>query len=268
MPYRSGAQGMIGKSGRGKTLVFISYSSAQKDIADELHKHLERCGISAFFSEVDIPPGAAWRSNIRENMDECEYFVMILTGDYRRSLFADQEFGMAHMGKKEMRIIKFDEMMPYGFMEEYQHIKKEDVETDNKIDMCKLIEMIFSYDKDYIINYYISALENPRGSFDSVRFYNKKLETLNPDLTKEQINQIAKAYVSNCQLHQAVGIDYIVSLISDSESKIDEKYCEKLKVGFVCNKQFKSHKVESIIKMSAAEIMSRYEEADLGLLGY
>lgn len=258
---------MIGKSGEGKTLVFISYSSAQKKIADELHKHLEWCGISTFFSEVDILPGAPWRNNIRENIDDCKYFVVILTSDYHRSLFADQEFGMAHMQGKEMRIIKFDDTKPYGFMDQYQHIKKHDVETGNTIDICKLIENIFPNNGDYITNYYLSALQNSE-SFDVTRFYNKKLEELNPKLTNVQLNQIARGYIVNCQLHQAVGIDYITSLISESEGKIDGKYCEKLKVGFTCNKQFNPHKVEPIIEMSMAETISRLEESDPSLYGY
>ena len=59
--------------------VFISYSFADKQIAEILAKDLTERGISTFMDFRDLKVGEDWANNIKEQIQSASYFVVILS---------------------------------------------------------------------------------------------------------------------------------------------------------------------------------------------
>ena len=61
------------------TDVFISYSSANKEVADAVCNALETHGISCWIAPRNIMPGSDWSASIIGALNECRLFVLVLT---------------------------------------------------------------------------------------------------------------------------------------------------------------------------------------------
>lgn len=85
--------------------VFLSYSSADKDIADRVCSALEATGISCWIAPRDIDPGVDYPAAIVEAINAATMLVLILTKHAAASPHILSEVGHAFNGKK--RIIPF-----------------------------------------------------------------------------------------------------------------------------------------------------------------
>ena len=90
--------------------VFISHSSVNQEKAEELLKKLESAGISCWFAPRDIPPGAAYTSEIPKAIGECTYFVLLLTNDAQNSPFVMLELDQAIKRRKEILPMALEQM--------------------------------------------------------------------------------------------------------------------------------------------------------------
>jgi hypothetical protein len=68
-----------------KRTVFISHSSKDKAIGDEVCRFLEANGISCWIAPRDVTPGKNYGAAIVEAIDECAVFVLILTSESNKS---------------------------------------------------------------------------------------------------------------------------------------------------------------------------------------
>jgi formylglycine-generating enzyme required for sulfatase activity len=85
--------------------VFLSYSSADKDIADRVCSALEAADISCWIAPRNIEPGVDYPAAIVEAINSCQVLVLILTKQAAASPHVLSEVGHAFNGKK--RIIPF-----------------------------------------------------------------------------------------------------------------------------------------------------------------
>jgi formylglycine-generating enzyme required for sulfatase activity len=85
--------------------VFISYSSADKAIADSICSALENAGISCWMAPRNIAPGTDFPTAIVDGVNAARAFVLILTEHAAASPHVLSEVGHAFSGKK--RIIPF-----------------------------------------------------------------------------------------------------------------------------------------------------------------
>jgi formylglycine-generating enzyme required for sulfatase activity len=85
--------------------VFLSYSSADKDIADRVCGALEATEISCWIAPRDIEPGVDYPAAIVEAINSCQVLVLILTKHATASPHVLSEVGHAFNSKK--RIIPF-----------------------------------------------------------------------------------------------------------------------------------------------------------------
>ena len=90
--------------------VFISHSSANQDKAEELLNKLESAGISCWFAPRDIPPGAAYSSEIPKAIGECTYFVLLLSNEAQNSPFVMLELDQAIKRRKEILPMALEQM--------------------------------------------------------------------------------------------------------------------------------------------------------------
>lgn len=117
--------------------VFISHSSKDKILAGDLKKCLERFGLDVFVAHKDIKPSEEWQNEILRQLDRAHIFMALLTKNFKKSLWTDQEFGIA--SKTRARILPlYVDKMPYGFMSKHQAHR---LSTNNLEDSCSEIAL-------------------------------------------------------------------------------------------------------------------------------
>jgi tetratricopeptide (TPR) repeat protein len=71
--------------------VFLSHSSKDKPFVRELHRRLKRDGVVCFFDEESIEWGANFVVSLERGIDECEFFVAVLSPEFVQSKWVKLE---------------------------------------------------------------------------------------------------------------------------------------------------------------------------------
>ena len=80
--------------------IFISYSHKDSEYANRLADSLEAKGLDVWIDER-IDYGETWPRKIRENLDACSAFVVIMTGQAEESRWVQNELTRAQrLGKR------------------------------------------------------------------------------------------------------------------------------------------------------------------------
>ena len=72
-------------------LVFLSHSSKDKVFVRELHRRLSRDGVVCFFDEESIEWGENFVVSLERGIDECEFFVAVLSPEFVQSKWVELE---------------------------------------------------------------------------------------------------------------------------------------------------------------------------------
>ncbi len=83
-----------------KDTVFISYSSAELEIADKIRRTLESNGISCWMAPESIPAGSDYAKEIPRAINACKAFLLVLSDAAQRSSWVPKEVGLA-IGKRK-----------------------------------------------------------------------------------------------------------------------------------------------------------------------
>jgi hypothetical protein len=75
--------------------VFISYSRSDQDYVDRLFAHLERAGLNPWIDRSGIDYGTRWKQVVRDAVDGCSAFVVVMTPDAEDSEWVDRELQRA-----------------------------------------------------------------------------------------------------------------------------------------------------------------------------
>jgi hypothetical protein len=75
--------------------VFISYSRSDQDYVDRLFAHLERAGLNPWIDRSGIDYGTRWKHVVRDAVDGCSAFVVVMTPDAEDSEWVDRELQRA-----------------------------------------------------------------------------------------------------------------------------------------------------------------------------
>jgi hypothetical protein len=73
--------------------VFISYSSAQRDLADTMKNFLEEHGISCWMAPYSIPSGSSYQAEIPAALNNTSAVVLLLSEDSEKSRWVQKEVG-------------------------------------------------------------------------------------------------------------------------------------------------------------------------------
>ena len=101
--------------------VFISYSSAQKELAIDLKYKLKQYSISAFVADDSIHAGAPWGQWIEDALSTTDFVVAIVTCEFKKSMWANQEMGFAYARGTPILSIMYG-TTPDGFAQKFQAI--------------------------------------------------------------------------------------------------------------------------------------------------
>lgn len=101
--------------------VFVSYSSVQQELATDLKNELRKYSISAFVAADNIHAGGDWRQWIEHALNTTNYVVALVTCDFNKSVWTNQEMGFAYARRIPTLSIKYG-AVPGGFAEKFQTI--------------------------------------------------------------------------------------------------------------------------------------------------
>ena len=200
--------------------IFLSHSSEDKLIAGEIKKTLEPFGIDVFLAHDDIEAGEDWKTILHSEIKKCKIFLVLLSKNYHKANYTDQEFGMALAYKKPVIPISIDETLPYGFMEKFQCMKFGLEITEENIKKLMDLIMNSSSTEKELLDLLIEKLSNAI-SFNNAAFWANKL-SLYSKFTKNQINQIAKALINNNQVSESFRArPKIMHILKNNQKLID-----------------------------------------------
>jgi len=184
-----------------KIETFLSHADEDKKIARELADKLNEHGFDVFVAHDDIEIGDEWEKTLKNRIEKCELFLVLLSKNFRQASFTDHEVGIASYLNKRIFPIRIDEIKPYGFMKKFQAGK---ISTKMKNDeIGNLAKRLLTFteagkeDIDMLVHEFCAA-----GSFVDA---NELAEILfsYTNFTTEQINEIATGFLTNDQIHRA-----------------------------------------------------------------
>lgn len=74
--------------------VFLSYHHDDKLLAANVRGQLESLGCVAFLAHEDIEVSAEWRAEILRHLDTCSGLIAIVTDNFSKSPWTNQEVGV------------------------------------------------------------------------------------------------------------------------------------------------------------------------------
>lgn len=128
--------------------VFISYEETTGlDIAEHLKKALERSNISAFVARRDIQTGRKFDEDIKDVLDTCKWFIVIITANASVSPHVKQEISQAlrRAEKGELEV----------FPCKHEELKDEDIPAE-----MRALQMIDFITKQDLANKIIQTIKN------------------------------------------------------------------------------------------------------------
>lgn len=92
--------------------IFISYSSRDKLIADEVCARLEKRGISCWIAPRDLPGGSNWDEDILDAIKPCEMVLLLLSSESNKSKEVKRELKLADYFKRYIVPLRIEDVEP------------------------------------------------------------------------------------------------------------------------------------------------------------
>jgi len=89
--------------------IFVSYTTADKTVADKLVEFLEGNGISCFIAPRDIDPGKPYASNIMKAIDDCRLILLVASEAINKSEHVLNEVDVIVDRKKDILPVFIEE---------------------------------------------------------------------------------------------------------------------------------------------------------------
>lgn len=169
-----------------KVRIFISHRDSKKKQAHELSKLLSHLGISGFVAHDHIEPMEEWKNEIHNALETMEGFIAMLSTDYYRSVWTNQEMGFALARKIPIFLYSLDKTDPQGFNLDIQAIKS------GQDDLIRILTAKFSDHpvlKESILINFCTAIN---GSFHNAKIQFGKLIGLK--FQNSEIERIVDAF--------------------------------------------------------------------------
>lgn len=209
-----------------KLYAFISYQTADREVAGKIKDLLSTVGISAFLAHEDINVSEEWRLKILEEIGKADLFICLLSRNYLASPWCVQESGIAAF-KNEMTIIplSLDGTIPIGFI---SHVQSTKIDPPT-VSIKNLLPGLIKYDFQMGIDMIIKSIKASR----SFRGAEANFELVLPYLGKmnnEQMKALLETAASNNQVHHAGACahDYIPPLLESHGHLLNQEDLEFL----------------------------------------
>jgi len=139
----------------------LSYDTNDRVVAGEIKKYLQKKGYESFLAHEDIEVSADWRDEILKHLETCVGLIAVVTADFPKSSWTNQEVGIAIGKNKPVISIVLDSgrSLP-GFLESRQAIitSAEDLEKAVE-EVAQAIDRILTFkSQSYEIHTYAATL--------------------------------------------------------------------------------------------------------------
>lgn len=206
---------------------FLSHSDKDKKIAVDLKEKLQGYGIDLFLAHVDLKGGDEWVTKLFTEVKNCDLFLVLLSENYHKSNFTDQETGIALSIPKPILPICIDKTRPYGFIERYQgEICNPKFTPANVTKIAKRCKALTKSETS-IVDVIIKRLANAE-SYAEAHSLATMIEK-QEKFSKKQINSIAKAYLDNDEINQSyMAAPIILSILGSNIDKLDDELHDEI----------------------------------------
>jgi len=180
--------------------VFLSHSHLDKDLAGQVKVELAYYGLEVFLAHEDIEPLAEWIDVIFAELKACDVFIPILTENFDRSDWTDQETGIAYVGEKLIIPLKVA-VDPHGFIASIQALR---LHVGNVKAACKRVARVIA-SKPGFGDLFRDALIRKfggSGSYDGAGD-NIRLLLSFEGYTSSQVRDMARFTIANGQINRS-----------------------------------------------------------------
>lgn len=199
--------------------MFISHKVENKDTASYLKKALEQYGISGFVAHEDIQISRKWLEQIHNALNTAHSLCAIITPDFIKSPWCDQEVGIA-LGREIFCIPIRKGADPYGFLGEIQG-----VQSNGKM-VSDVAQIVFSTlcenNQSGYLNVLIDLFLNSNSEQNALRWVN--LLSSIECIRKEQVRSIHDRYGDN----QTIQTDKVLKVVNDLFKKFEIPTIKKI----------------------------------------
>jgi hypothetical protein len=211
---------------KNRPRAFISYSTADREVARELKKVFEAFGIEAFLAHEDIQVSDEWRRRILAELLTCNIFVPILSRSFLASDWCPQEVGVVS-GREAVAVVplSLDDTIPRGFI---AHIQGRRV-TPGEIGPADIITPLANTVPRLVLPGMIIRVANAK----SFRSAEAAMEPLVPHfgrLTNEEAIQLGEAARDNGQVWSAhlCAAEYLPAFLRSNRDRLPVNLWRKL----------------------------------------
>lgn len=199
---------------------FISYSDEDRVIAGQFKNLLQYyCGYYVFLAHEDMTPASDFCESIIKSIGESDFFIPLISENFIRSPYTDQETGIAIAYKKKIIPIKLENVNPYGFISKYHALSLK--KSSNGQELLKLVFTIgLLFAKNYkdpysekAKNSIVAALKSSDSFYISNRII--KLICNCSKFNKSQLEIIIDSVKNNSQVRESYGLFDLRMLLRD-----------------------------------------------------
>jgi hypothetical protein len=184
--------------------LFISHVTIHGKVAHLLKSELKKFYISCFVAHDDIEPTKVWQNEIERALLSMDALAALLTPDFHKSKWTDQEVGYAMGSGRLILPIRYG-ADPHGFIGKYQGYTLKKGQKINTV--AREIVSILSRHPETsrrIASALVCKLENS-GSFNTSTTTLELLEKC-PVISEEELVRIEAASKDNRQVREAFGV--------------------------------------------------------------
>ena len=181
--------------------VFISHRDEDKSVANQIAAELEGFGFSCFVAHDTIEPMKEWKKEIVNGLQSMEVLLALVTDNFEKSLWTNQEIGYAVATGKPVVCLKFEAADPPGFISHIQAVKGSlskplDAPHSSVPFLAKAVDP-----KRMQASLIRSFVNSPDWGETTIRF--RRLDRAATDLSDEDVEIIIEGFYRNPQLHNA-----------------------------------------------------------------
>lgn len=200
--------------------IFLSYSTANRHLAGQFKDSLETMGFDVFLAHSTLVASTEWRSKIKEELEDREVFIVLLTPEAKESDWVDQEIGIAIALKKTIIPIQAPTRV-YGFAADYHAVvlgEQQDV-WEVLRQVVRGIAAKFPTQLDPFRKGLIERLCKST-SFEEAKNSLRILQSIPPDLTIDERRTIYQASQRNGQIG---GYNEVKRFVEDLEREFGRR---------------------------------------------
>lgn len=184
--------------------VFVSHSSKDKEIAARMAEAMRQMHMKPFLAHSHIEGGELWRETLRDEVEGCDMLVALVTPNFRKSEYTEQEVGAAWVLKKPVLAVCTGDEVPTGFVAERQGLKY-DVRRPGSAAERMLDLYLSEVRKKANVADVLIEMISESGSFEtSNRLANLLLRERT--LTAKQVENATRALKTNKQVPKSSGV--------------------------------------------------------------